>query len=177
MSDLSPERKQIQVEETRFRYAVSESMIQRIGKAINFINLRQHNTKQFFINGPYRISNPPVTGVDGLIGVEFDIEIIDVFMFNLVAGSSGTTELDIKYATTPSGTFTSIFSTTPKIQHTAGNNVWVFGNSSFTAPIGTTKPVLSTTNLDKFWVLRCDMLQKQDGDPENCGISIYYRPR
>ena len=176
----------------QFRSAVSEELIQRISGLQNFLGLYMHSEKQFFLNGPYNLLTPPQTGLDGLTVFEFDATIIDVWMFNLVAGSGGTTELDIKISTASGTSFTSIFATTPKIASSAGANAWV-GNPSvwttgaavqdgtYTVPTGCTRPVLvgggQTYNVAKYSALRLDLLQAQTGSPENCGLLVHYIPR
>lgn len=174
MADLTGERKNLQIEETRFRGAVSESLLQKTGKSINFINNYQYDSKRFPINGPYSImSSYPVLGVDGLVPVEYNIEIINIWAYNLTAGASGTTELDIKKATTPGGAFTSIFSTTPKFTSTAVSNAWIKVGGSLA---GATAPVLSSTSLSAGDMLRCDLVSAMPG-AENCGLIIHFRPR
>jgi hypothetical protein len=174
---VAPARKLIYYIGSQFRAAVSEELIQRMAAVSNFISLYQHSEKQFFINGPYSIVTPPQTALDGLAVFEFNAEIIDVWAFNLVAGSSGTTEIDVKIATTPGGAFTSIFSTTPKITSAAGNNVWVGApGGAYTPPSGTTAPVLSTVNVNAYSAIRVDILQAQPGG-QNAGVILHYRPR
>ena len=188
---VTPTRTLVYTPGAQFRSAVSEDLIQRIAGLQNFISLYQHSEKQFFLNGDYSRVAIPQTGADGLTVFEFDATIIDVWMFNLVAGSAGTTELDIKMATTSGGAFSSIFSTTPKITSAAGNNAWV-GNPSvwttgsavqdatYTVPTGCTRPVLSgggqTLNVDKYSALRLDILQAQTNG-QNCGLLVHYIPR
>jgi hypothetical protein len=175
MADLTPSRKNLQVEETRFRSAVSESIVQKAGSSINFINERQHSEKQFFINGNYSAISLPFIAIDGYTFFQFDAEIIDVWMFIQFAGSGGTTELDIKRATTPGGSFSSIFSTTPKISSLAGDGIWIHVGSSFP---NTTAPVLALSQVNAGDALRCDLIQAQSGATVNgCGIVVHYRPR
>lgn len=172
---VTPARRMIFLAGMMFRGAVSESFAQRLASGINFINLYQHSEKQFFLNGRYNIAGTPQLGVDGLVIFDFNAEIINAWMFNLVAGSGGTTELDAKLATASGGSFASIFSTTPKIASTAGANRWVGKDS--TAQTGVTKPVLGTTLIDAGSAIRFDLLQAQTGNPENCGLLLHYRPR
>jgi hypothetical protein len=156
---------------------VSEELIQRLGASINFINERQHSEKQFFLNGPYyRNSSYPKTFQDGLAVFEFDAEIIDVWLFNAVAGSAGTTEIDLKISTAPGNPFATIFSTTPKITSAAVGPVWVGApGGAYVAPAGTTAPVLSTTSVSAWTAIRIDLLSAMD-DAENCGVIVHYRP-
>jgi hypothetical protein len=178
MADLTGQRRNIQIEESRFRYAVSEALVQKVGSSINFINDYQYSEKQFFANGPYSTAPSfPQTGVDGLTFFDFDAEIINVWAFNLVAGSGGTTELDIKRATASAGAFTSIFSTTPKFDSTAAANSYVDANGNQAATTGVTAPVVTTTNVNAGDALRFDIVSSMTGSPQNCGVIVHYRPR
>jgi hypothetical protein len=175
---VTPARKLIYTIGAQFRSAVSEELIQRLAGVSNFINLYQHSEKQFFINGAYPNAPYPVTGVDGLAVFEFDAEIIDVWMFNMVAGAGGQTELDLKVSPTPGSPFVSIFSTTPKISSLAGNQVWVGApGGAYVPPANTTAPVISTVNVDAGSAIRLDLLDSQGPGAENCGLIVHYRPR
>jgi hypothetical protein len=111
MADVIPVRTTIQQEATDYKSPVSEDFATRLAQLLNFHAYYQYSEKQFFANGKYGIlSTYPQTAVDGLIFMPFNAEIIKVVVFNMVAGTSGTTELDIKRATTSGGAFTSIFS-------------------------------------------------------------------
>ncbi len=181
MSDITPARVNIQQEAVQYRTAISEALFSTVGGSINFINNSQYDTKPFFINGPYNITGVNETFVDGLyiVPTGINIQIFDVAMFNITAGSGGITELDIKYATssgTAVGSYTSIFSTTPQISSGAAHPAYVQTGSAVTstrAPILTTTPLLLSAG-DAF---RVDFIQKQTGSPQNCGIVIYYQPR
>lgn len=175
MAILPDVKRYIYDQEIKTRAAISEGTFSKIGSMVNFIGHRVYEKKQFFLNGRYRIFGSQ-NGIDGLDFFEFDAEIFNVFMFNSVAGSSGTTELDLKIATASGGSFTSIFSTTPKIQSSAGNYAWTSVGSS---PSGTTAPVLAAGALTiaAGTAIRLDCLQVQGGNPENCGLVIHYRAR
>lgn len=180
MSDLTPIKKNIQVEETRFRSAVSEAIAQKLGSSINFINKYQNETKRFEVNGQYNLLTIPFNAVDGLDIILTDITIVGVSMYVHKSGSSGTTEFDLKYATTPGGSFTTMFSTTPKIQSAAGDDVWIYQNlitNTSSALANTTAPVLSVTSLTANSAIKADILQAQSGDARGAGITIYYAPR
>lgn len=184
MTLIPGSRQLIHVEGTQFRGAVSEELIQRIAKLANFISLYQHSEKQFFLNGYYNALTVPYLGIDGLTVMEFNAEIINAWAFNLEAGAGGTTELDIKRATTPGGAFTSIFSTTPKFTNAAGDNAWIGVGETLA---GATAPVMSPLNSDGYLevnagdALRFDLISAQTGatsaGPRSCGILLHYRPR
>ncbi len=166
-------RKLLYVEGLMFRGAVSEEAVQRIASSCNFINLYQHGAKQFFLNGRYGAMVAPYQGADGQEFFEYDAEIINVHMYNMYPGSGGTTELDILYEETPGDGFTnSIFSTTPKIDASAGDARISIGA---TFP-GCVAPVLAQTKFPAQTALRLKIVTKQTGAPRNCGIVIHYRP-
>lgn len=181
MADHPERRIILQTEEVRYRASVSEATLSRVANVTNFISKRQYDSRGFFLNGRYDLFGAQ-TGVDGAWGIMFDVEIVGVMMFNLVAGSSGTTTLDIRRFTasnTPSGG-SSIFSTKPSITSAAGNNAFVFrdvlNSTTLENPSGTTVPVLSTTQLNAGDMLTMNKDASQTGG-QNCGILIYYRPR
>lgn len=172
----------IQVEETLLRTPVSEALLGRVGAGINFINERQYDTRKIALDGPYWVANVPLNGLEALEPFPFNVEIFDIAMYNLVAGSGGTTELDVQVTAASGGTFQSIFSTTPKIAASAGNNSYFL--KSLGAGAGQTQPVFENSLLDADGrllvaagsALRVDLVAKQTGTPENCGIIIYFRP-
>lgn len=191
MADVLPIRQTIPIPGSQYLSAVSENLVQSVAGLNNFLAYFQHSEKQFFLNGGYSLVAAPQTGVDGLAVFEFNAQIIDVWMFNMTAGTSGTTTLDCLVATSSGGTFSSIFTTTPSISYQAGNNVWVgavnptlIGNQyspspSYAAPANTTQPVLNATitNSIAAWsAIRVDMLAAQAGG-QNCGLLVHYRPR
>jgi hypothetical protein len=107
---------------------------------------------------------------------EYNAEIINVWAYRVVAGSAGTTEMDIKRATASGGAFTSIFSTTPKFTSAAAAYSFVDADGTQAAGAGVTAPVLSTTNVDAGDALRFDLVSAETA-AENCGIVVHYRPR
>lgn len=193
MADVDPVRQNIPLPGTQFLGAVSEFIAQSMAGSVNFQNYFAHECKAFFMNGLYNVGQTlPQTGVDGLQIFEFNAQIIDVWAFNLVAGSSGSTTFDIKVATSSGGSFSSIFTTKPSISYLAGNNAYVGAvnpsligpeyspSPSYSAPSNTTQAVLdsSVTNAIAAWsAIRCDFTAVQGGSPENCGVLVHYRPR
>lgn len=133
-------------------------------------------TKVFAINGPFENSSTPNLGMDGYFVFPFAAKITNVFMFQEVAGSGGTTELDIKVKPFGSGSFTSIFLTTPKMANTAGAEAWGGVGDTVT---GLTAPVLSSApyNVAAKTAMRCDLITKQTGSPDTCGLIVVYEPQ
>ncbi len=173
MTDIVPSRQLIQTEETRFRAAVSEGTAQKMGGSMNFLLEELYEQKSWFINGNYSQLTTPFIGIDGMEFLFTNATLLDAFMFVKTAGSSGSTSLDIKYATTPGGSFTSIFSTPPSINYQAGNFAWVYVGSAF---VHTTAPVIGTTTLNAGSALRCDVLSTQGGLTLACGIVLRHQP-
>lgn len=175
MTNITPSRQLLQIEELRFRAAVSEATAQRIGGNVNFFLENIYEQKTWFINGNYNILAKPFAGIDGMEFMFNNSTLIDAFMFIKTAGNSGDTTLDIKYATAPGGSFVSIFTTPPTINFQAGDYAWINVGSSLAH---TTAPVLdpSATALSAGTALRCDILDMQGGTPLACGIVLRHQP-
>jgi len=174
MADIVSERILIQQEETKFRAAVSESTLSRVGATTNFINNYQANMREFMINGPYGKIATPNLGVDGIVKFPFNWQLVDIYIYSgeTVAGT-GTTELDIKWKPFASGSYATIFSTKPKFINTAA----AFETCGLLqTKTGFTAPVLSKTNFDAHDQLRIDIIQALTLGV-GCGIGITFRPR
>jgi hypothetical protein len=131
--------------------------------------------RTFTINGSYK-NTTGKTGVDGLLVFQWDAEIFNVVIANITAGTGGTTELDLKYTTVAGGTWSSIFTTTPKITSVAGNYAYigVAGTlSGATAPV----PIVTPFNVATGGALRLDIISTMTGAPKDAEVIVYYRPR
>lgn len=171
MSNISDLKAYITEEEVRYKSAVSESTFFKMGGAINWINNRIHHDVRFTANGFYPAS---YTGLDGLVVFEFDIEIFGVSIYNLVAGSSGQVEFDVKRIATGFPE-TSIFSVRPFIKAAAGNNKWTHPDIIDMSG-NTNNGTLSITQLNAGQALRCDIVSGQTNG-KNAGLIIFYRAR
>jgi hypothetical protein len=99
-------------------------------------------------------------------------------MFNMKAGSSGTTTLDVHWLN-GSGDQGTIFSTKPAIAFNAGNEAYLARNlasGNDKTGTGLTLPVFSKTQFVEFDALRIDIDDAQIGG-ENSGLILWYRPR
>lgn len=175
MSDISPSRTNIQVQEVQYASAVSEATFTRIGAGINFINSYQN--KQFFFGagGPFSVLTIPFTDIGTQEVFERASEITGVFIRFGESGSSSTSEFDLEWAADGSGTWASIFSTTPKVSNTATNN-GVFDSSGVsTTPSGCTQPVLDKTTFAAGDKLRCNIVTAATGASDFI-LVIHYRP-
>jgi len=180
MVDITESRTNIQEKEASFRASVSEALAFRLGQSVNFINKRHFETQLFCLNGSY--TAVAQNGVDGLFVAPFDMDILYVSMSNVGAGSAGTTEVDLKKITSPGGSSTSIFSTTPKINSSATSNTWILKDIltpvNDVNPTGTTLPVFiaSGNELDQGQALSFDIISSMSG-ASDLALRIYYRPR
>jgi hypothetical protein len=132
---------------------------------------REHSWE---LNGSYKNLTYPLTNIDSIFLVPYNIVIISAWIYSGTAGSAGTTEFDLKVATTSGGSFTSILSTTGKITSAAGSVVWTDSNSVVPAQTGITKPVLSTVNITAGSAIRWDLLTAMTGAVD-ARIKIFYR--
>lgn len=175
MSDLTEERKNIQIEETRFKAALAQSLFSRLGAAINFINKRHYYQHDWNLNGPYNAVPAPQLAVDGFITYNFPFTIHDVQMWTgSVNGSSGITQFDIKWRPENSGSWVSIFTTMPAFNYTAPAFTSVRVGQSV-AQFDT--PVLNKTDFDAYDQLRLDVIQQVGGLPEGAFLKLWMRPR
>lgn len=188
MSDTTPLRSNMQIEGARFRSGVSEALLQGIEQNINFTNYFQTIEKDFKVNGNVGLLILPFT-VDGMDVIEFTSQIIDVWMYVMVPGASGSTEFDCQVSPSPGSSFVSIFTTKPRISYNAGvSEVWVgvvnpaligpdYSPPTYTPPPNTVRPVLdaSVVNSIAAWsALKVIVTAKQAGS-KNCGLLIRYR--
>lgn len=174
MTMIIPERILIQQEETSFRAAGSESTLSRVGATANFINQYQANMREFMINGPYGAYPMPQNSVDGIIKFPFPWEIVDCYIYSGDSTSgTGITELDLKWKPFNSGSYASIFSTTPKFDSSSLQYETCGIGQSKT---GFTAPILNKTLFDANDQIRFDILQALTGGV-GCGIGLTFRPR
>lgn len=179
MATLVPDLKKFIVGlEVKNAASVSEATWRKISGMINFLGHRSHQEKNFMINGNYGSFQGfyPINGIDGMAFFEFDAEIFNVWVYSIVPGLSGTTELDLKIKPKSSGAFTSIFSTTPKIGSAAAANVFFEIGDVAT---GITAPVLNggvPYLVNKGDAIRLDLISAMNA-AEHCGIVIHFRPR
>lgn len=173
MTDIPPQRKIIQLEETRPQSAITESVQTRIGAATNFINTRHYYVKEFCVNGAYSYINPNLN-VDGGFTYPWAFEIVEIVVkLGDVVGTGGLTELDLKWRPENTGAFASIFTTTPKWdQNASAGDQSRLGN----APTGFTQHVLSKTTFAAYDQIRLDQLQAITTNGYTYSVTIYTRP-
>lgn len=160
--------------------SVSSFLASKIASAVQFINDKQIMRLNFGAQGPYStIVSIPVYEHGMAEVIEFDSEIVNVWVRNKKTGSSGTTEVDIKKQSIGSSTWTSIFSFTPQFTSSSVDGARVdSAGKVVTAPGGVSRPVLDATNsiLNAGDLLRFDLLQAMVG-AEDISLIIHLKPR
>jgi hypothetical protein len=174
MTDIVGSRQFIQEEEVKAQAAVSESTMTRMGSMLNFIAAKEFTQHDFNLNGAYNIIPTPNLAVDGYVTYPFDFEIIDVLVFiGDVQGTSGTTEIDLKWRAEGGGAYASIFSTTPKFTYLAATGLFTRVG---VAPAHFTAPVLSKTTFAAYDAIRLDVLTAVAGAAKGCFVKLFIRP-
>jgi hypothetical protein len=96
------------------------------------------------LNGAYASLTYPQNNIDATFFASYAITLASVFIYSSTNGTTGITEFDLKYKTSPSGTFASIFSTTGKIASTTALAIGAIQTtgavSPYTATVTTTLP-------------------------------------
>jgi hypothetical protein len=193
MSDLVSVRAMIQLEETQYRRAITESLAQKLGKSINFINTRQYDSIEAMAAGQYGV----VLTSLGVFPQQFcenyvapvDIEVMGIIVHAGIVGSSGSTVLDIHSLTdngaTDNGT---IFSVKPSVTSAVTDNLYggkyYDPETATTVTFGSTPAgiVLGTFTTFPFPVdqgdaLRFDIDSVMGGTPTDIALRLFIRPR
>lgn len=132
---------------------------------------REHNWE---LNGPYPSLTFPLNNIDAIFFAPYNITITSVWIYNGDAGTSGTTEFDLKVKS-PGGSYASILSTTGKITSAATADIYTDSGSVVTAQTGVTKPVLSTTAITAGQAIKFDLITSMTGTATDARIRIYYK--
>lgn len=144
------------------------------------VSAKLYMTHQWQLNGPYGTITYPQTEVDGYCFFNFNATILAIWIYNATAGTSGTTEFDLKLGSS-GGSFSSILSTTGKITSAAASGVWTDSGSVVGSQTGVTKPVMTSANVNAGQALRFDVIQSMAGTssaaPLDCGVIIHFIPR
>lgn len=182
MTAVSPLKVDLQVEELKTGAAASEYTMQKVGSSVNFWNTFYEGSKHWKVNGFLGSLSLPYTELDGPFFCWSDMEIWAIGFSISVAGTSGDLEFDIIRYPADGSPSSTIFSTRPKINYTAGSGAWYVEdlNQSLVhhTQAGITAPILSTINLTAGDKLVCNLVGKQSGnDTKNATLSIAIRPR
>jgi hypothetical protein len=179
MAKVTPEKIDLFEQEIQSGSAASEDTMQRVAASVNFWNSFYEGQRGWFVNGNYSLFSTPIVGIDGAYGCITDMDVYGFTMFNLVAGTSGNTELDIQ-VTPAVGAPYSLFSTKPVINFQSGNTARIITNVTTNTVLAqssfTTLPVFSTTQLNAGDLLTLNLNQAQVGG-QSCGLILALRPR
>lgn len=175
MPVVADARNNIYQEEVVYKAAVSEAVGSKIAGAINFINNKQNKHFDMGVTGGFSVLTVPYTDIGAQEVFETASEITNVFVKYGVAGTASTSELDIEWAADNSGTWASIFSTTPKVGNAASDNNVFDANSVCTLPASCTRPVLSKTTFAAGDKIRCNIVTAAT-DADTMVLKIHFRP-
>ena len=95
---------------------------------------REHDWE---LNGAYgTLTSYPQTNIDAIFFAPYALTITGIWIYSSTNGTSGTTEFDLKYKTSPSGTFTSLFAsgTTGKISATTALSIGAISTTGASSP-------------------------------------------
>jgi hypothetical protein len=178
MAKVTPAKIDLYEQEIKAGAAASEATMQRIASSVNFWNAFYEGQRGWFLNGKYGILGVPQTGVDGAYPCVTDMELYGFCMYNLVAGSNGSTELDVIVRPSTGSPF-SLFTVKPKIPYNSGNNARMIINVSTNTVVAqssfVTLPTFAVTTLSAGTLLTLDLTQAQTGG-ESCGLLLALRP-
>ena len=175
--DVNPSREVLKIGDISYKRSVSEAIMSRFSATNNFISKFQTDYVSFFLNGSYSVSSG-LFGYDGAYTGFYNFEIVGVQIWNAISGSSGTTELDIRWINQAGADQGSIFSVTPKINSTSSNGTRGFRNletgNDFTMT-GVTLPELSKSQFLEgetlYMLINDTMIEAQ-----NCALTLNIRP-
>lgn len=125
------------------------------------------------LNGNYPVLTYPLSNIDSVFFAPFNLTIRSVWIYNGDAGSSGTTEYDLKVAS-PGGSFATILSTTGQITSAAAGTIWSDSGTVIGAQTGVTKPVISNASINAGQAIRFDLIQSMTGAATDARIRIFY---
>lgn len=179
MTNVTPYSALMQTEETRFNSAVSESMVQKMAGAVNFLTLNSGPFPEFHIDN-YSSLTAPVPAIGGLYYCFQDAIINNVFAYVKVPGNSGNTTMDVLASSAYGSPFVSIFTAStgaPAFSYLTGNYPFVTAVNNIIFPNVRPPTLLNNpTIITAGSIIRCDLLSIQGGSPSGCGIVLQYLP-
>jgi len=133
-------------------------------------NSREHNWE---LNGVYSTLTFPLLNIDAIFLAPYDITIESVWIYNGDAGTSGTTEYDLKVKS-PGGAYATILSTTGKITSAAAADIYTDSGAVVGVQTGVTKPIIATSAILAGQAVKFDLITSMAGSPSDARIRIYW---
>ena len=170
----------IRTEETKETAAVSSSVVQKIGGAVNFLEERVDYEVSWKINGNFGSGTGAATDyIDGAFFLDVDAEIVFFGAFIADPGSTFNNVMNIDVLPA-GGSATSIFSTPPRFEPTAADNASIRirynPDETFENPTGTVLPVFTSRNLSKGDMLLFKM-NSRGVEAKNITVNLKLRAR
>jgi hypothetical protein len=175
MALIIPAKVEVFEEETQTGAAVSEAIGDKIGANLNHRIRYEEIRLQWVLNGQYDLKGVPDNYVDGLRAIPKSCRVAYCSVYNLNAGSSGSSRFDIVRFPSAGGPVETLLSVKPVIPQSVGNNAFiikdVIDNVDIKLPVGCTAPEFLITELDAGDMVGIVMDQKQVGG-ENAGLEL-----
>lgn len=181
MANLPEARKDVALEDVAFRSAVSESVGNKIGASINFINRRQVDKHSWHLNGPYALGVGSA-GPDGIFVFPFDAELVAYALYSGTVGLSGSSEVSVKRLAAGGAVLGELFSVNPEVDSNSASgsfSAYRFTDSTtLAAPTGHTLASVSPDS-NRFFTagqgVRLDLLSGMIGG-RTIQLTIFFRP-
>lgn len=180
MTDISPLKKKIQSEEVLAQAAISSGTGNKLGASVNFTLDTTLYNPRWQLNGIYGKTTGAQSLIDGGMGIPKDCKIVGFYMQIDAAGTSGTTQLDIRRQQASGSAGSSIFTIKPAMTTASGNLSKLFVSfdpaATYHNPTGSTVPTLAITNLDAGDSLFLDFVTRQAGG-DSLTVTLFLNPR
>lgn len=176
-TNLTGARQQFYLEDVNAGVSVSQALAKKLAAGVQFINDRQHMVYSFYAGGAYDIATPLPMALGLPEVIEYDAEIVNVWVGNETTGTGGPTEVDLRRAVLGSSTYNTLFTTTPKFANTsASGDIIDHEGSIVAAPTGVTRPVLASMNLSAGDKIKMYLVTALTGG-RDCWIHLHIKPR
>lgn len=181
MALVSNLKQKIYVEDVETGASASEATMNKFAGSLNLLLDTAVFPIHFDIHGSYNIVGVPDNKTDKFYIVPFDCEILAAhFYLGENVGSSGNAEVDVIKKPLV-GSETSIFTTRPNLPATAGAEADIIQEFLPTATnirlgTGGTAPVLVSSTLSKYDVLKFNIINKPVGTVDKMGLVLIVRP-
>jgi hypothetical protein len=127
----------------------------------------------FKVNGVYNKQTLPLNGLDGTFRFEDNATITNVVLIREIAGTTGTTQIDIQIKP-PAGAYATIFTTRPAVTAAAGTDANIGYDETkpnHTTPVFTTYPFPVVAKS----LMRMNLTAAETGDPNTFIVLVMYQ--
>lgn len=145
---ITPAINDFYIEDIGSGVSVSSFLANKIAAQSQLYRERMLQVFEFGVAGSYYTPSLPQYGVGTKEVLEFNYEILNVWVISEISGTSGTTEVDIERAALGSSTWGTIFNQTPQFTSASANDALTDYLAKSANATGVTRPTLNTTTLN-----------------------------